>query len=211
MGGSGGGAGLRLDDVDRLFLVRADRHAGLGARLHAEQRSACGGALLAARLGAASADHLEHVTDEGIEALARAGTTAVLLPGASFFLRDAREAPARRLIEAGVPVALATDFNPGTCPTETMSAILPLASLRLGLEPGEAIAAATLNAAHSLGLSSRIGSLEVVKSADIQIMDVPNHLHLAYHFGVNHCVDVIKRGRPVVRDGRLAGATGAAA
>src|SRR5207245_3698139 len=116
-------------------------------------RRESGGARLAARLGASSADHLDHVTDEGIRALCESGTVAVLLPGASFFLRDRHEAPARAIIEAGVPVALATDLNPGTSPTEAMTAILPLAVLRMGMEPAEAIAAATLNAAHSLGIA----------------------------------------------------------
>ncbi|HKN46386.1 MAG TPA: imidazolonepropionase [Candidatus Polarisedimenticolia bacterium] len=185
-------------------ILEAARAHGLGLRLHADQRGPSGGAFLAARLRAASADHLEHVSAEGIGALAAAGTTAVLLPGASFFLRDQGDAPARRLVEAGVPVALATDFNPGTCPTEVMTAILPLASLRLGLLPGEAIAAATLNAAHTLGLASRIGSLETGKEADFQILEVPNHRHLAYHFGVNHCLTVVKQGRVVVENRALA-------
>lgn len=186
-------------------ILRAAAAQGLGARVHADQRSASGGAALAARVGAASADHLDHVDDAGIQALRAAGTTAVLLPGASFFLRDPGDAPARRLIEAGVPVALATDFNPGTCPTEALCAILPLASLRLGLEPAEAIAAATLNAAHALGLAESRGSLEVGKLADLQILDIPNHRHVAYHFGVNHCTMVVKQGRVVVDHRALAG------
>jgi imidazolonepropionase len=184
-------------------VLKAAASRDLGLRVHADQRTACGGAELAARLRAASADHLDRVKDEGIAALAGAGTTAVLLPGASFFLRDAGDAPARRLIDAGVPVALATDFNPGTCPTEALSAILPIASLRLGMEPAEVIAAATLNAAHSLGLAERIGSLENGKVADLQIAEVPDHRHLSYRFGMNRCRDVVKRGRVVVRDGRM--------
>jgi imidazolonepropionase len=187
-------------------ILRAAAAQGLGLRVHAEQRGPSGGALLAARLRAASADHLEHLTEDGIRALASAGTTAVLLPGAAFFLRETRDAPARRLIEAGVPVAIATDFNPGTCPTEAMTAVLPIAALRYGLDPAEAIAAATLNAAHALGIGSRVGSLEVGKAADAQILDIPDHRHLVYHFGVNHCRTVIKAGRVVVDDGRLAGA-----
>ena len=184
------------------ILSAAAAH-GLGARLHADQRRDSGGASLAARLGASSADHLDHVTNEGIRVLRDGGTVAVLLPGASFFLRDRHEAPARAIIEAGVPVALGTDFNPGTCPTEAMTAILPLAVLRLGMEPAEAIAAATLNAAHSLGISARVGSLEVGKEADLQVLDTPNHRHLVYHFGVNHCRTVVKQGRVVVEDGVL--------
>ncbi len=186
-------------------VLRAAAAHGLGLRLHAEQRSASGGARLAARLRAASADHLEHIDDEGIRLLAQSGTTAVLLPGASFFLQDSRDAPARLLVEAGVPIALATDFNPGTCPTEAMTAILPLACLRLGLEPSEAVTAATLNAAHSLGIAGTTGSIEIGKAADIQILDIPGHRHLAYHFGVNHCRTVVKAGRVVVEEGAIAG------
>jgi len=156
-------------------------------------------------MGAASADHLEHVTDGAIAALAAAGTTAILLPGAAFFLRDTHGPPVRRMIESGVSIALGTDFNPGTCPTEAMTAILPIACLAYELDPAEAIAAATLNAAHSLGIAARSGSLEVGKAADIQVLDMPNHRHLAWHFGVNLCRTVVKSGRVVVEAGRLLG------
>jgi imidazolonepropionase len=189
-------------------ILRAAAAHGLGLRVHADQRGASGGALLAARLGAASADHLDHVTEEAIGALKTAGTTAVLLPGASFFLGAREDAPARRLVASGVAVALATDFNPGTCPTEAMTAILPLACLRLGLEPAEALAAATLNGAHALRIAETTGSLEVGKMADLQVLEIPNHLHLAYHFGVNHCRTVVKEGRVVVEEGVLAGSRG---
>jgi len=184
-------------------VLRAAASHALVPRVHADQRSDGGGAALAARLGAASADHLDHTGEAGIAALAAAGTSAVLLPGAAFFLRDGHDAPARRLIEAGVPVALATDFNPGTCPTEVMPPILSLACLRLGMDPAEAITAATLNAAHALRLADRIGSLEVGKMADLQIVEVPDHRHLAYRFGGNFCRTVVKEGRIVVRDGRV--------
>ena len=184
-------------------ILRAARASGLAIRVHADQRTAGGGARLAARLGAASADHLEHVDDEGIAALAAAGTVAVLLPGAAHFLRDRHDPPVRRMIDAGVAIALATDFNPGTCPTESVPEILTLACLRYALRPAEAIAAATINAAHALGLASEIGSLETGKAADLQVIDLPNHVHLAYRFGVNHCRAVVKRGRVVVEDGRL--------
>jgi imidazolonepropionase len=190
-----------LEEADTV--LRAAAAAGLGLRVHADQRRAGGGAALAARLRADSADHLDHVDEAGIAALRRSGTTAVLLPGASFFLRDPRDAPARGLIDADVPVALATDFNPGTCPTEAMTTILPIACLRLGLLPSEAIAAATLNAAHSLGLAGRIGSLEPGKEADLQVLDLPSHVHLAYRLGMNACRTVIKRGRVVVDDARI--------
>jgi len=122
------------------------------------------------------------------------------------FVRRGAPGLGRRLVDGQVPVALATDFNPGTCPTEAMTAILPLACLEGGLTPAEAITAATLNAAHSLGLAARVGSLEIGKSADVQILEVPNHLHLVYHFGVNHCRTVVKQGRVVVEEGVIAGA-----
>ena len=175
-------------------ILEAGRRHGLKPRLHADQISAGGGAELAARLGAASADHLEFVSGKGIEALAEAGVTAILLPGAGFFLRSPHHPPARRLVEAGVPVALATDLNPGTCPTEAMPPILVLACLALGMSVEEAITAATLNAAHSLARADRIGSLEEGKQADIQVLDIPDHNHLVYHFGVNHVKVVVKKG-----------------
>jgi len=175
-------------------ILRAGKRHGLRPRLHADQISAGGGAELAAQVGAASADHLEFVSDAGIEAMAQAGVTAILLPGADFFLRSKHHPPARRLVEAHVPVALATDLNPGTCPTEAMPPMLLLACLDLGLGIEEALTAATLNAAHSLGLSDRLGSLEEGKQADIQVLDIPDATHLVYHFGVNHVLAVIKRG-----------------
>ncbi len=178
-------------------VLEAAARFGLGVRLHADQLADDGSALLAAELGAASADHLEHVSDAGIAALARAGTTAVLLPGAAFFLMSKTRPPARRLIEAGVPVAVATDFNPGTSPTEAMGAILELASLTLSMSVDEAITAATLNAAHALGRAADTGSIEVGKRADLVVHAVPNRYHLVYRFGVRRVRTVIAAGRVV--------------
>jgi imidazolonepropionase len=180
-------------------ILEAGRRHGLEPRLHADQLSSLGGAELAGRLGAASADHLEFISGEGIEALARAGVTAVLIPGANFFLMSPDRPPARRLVEAGVPVALATDLNPGTCMTESMPLVLVLACLELKLTVAEAITAATLNAAHSLRRADRIGSLEEGKQADLQVLDIPEHHHLVYHFGVSHVDAVVKRGQVVFR------------
>lgn len=194
-------------------ILEAGKRHGLKPRLHADQISSGGGAELAARLGAASADHLEFISGPGIEALAKAGVTAILVPGAGFFLRSSHVPPARRLVEAGVAVALATDLNPGTCPTEAMPPILVLACLTLGLSIEEAITAATLNAAHSLGRAGTIGSLEEGKQADIQVLDIPDHTHLVYHFGVNHVQRVIKKGVVAHERGaptRSAGAYGGA-
>ena len=180
-------------------ILEAGRRHGLTPRLHADQLSCLGGAELAGRLSAASADHLEFISGEGIEALARARVTAVLIPGANFFLMSRERPPARRLVEAGVPVALATDLNPGTCMTESMPLVLVLACLELKLTVAEAITAATLNAAYSLRRADRVGSLEEGKQADLQVLDVPEHHHLVYHFGVSHVDTVIKKGQVVFR------------
>jgi imidazolonepropionase len=182
-------------------VLEAAASAGLGVRLHADQLANDGSALLAAELRAASADHLEHVSDEGIEALARAGTAAVLLPAATYFLMSRVTPPARRLIDAGVPVAIATDFNPGTAPTEAMGAVLEYACLMLGLSIDEAIAAATLNAAYALGRAEETGSIESGKRADLVIHAVPNRYHLVYRFGVRRIRTVIAGGTVVVEEG----------
>ena len=184
-------------------VLEAAKRAGLGVRLHADQLKDDGAALLAAELHAASADHLEYVSDAGIEALARVGTAAVLLPAATFFLMSRVKPPARRLVDAGVPVAIATDFNPGTSPTEAMGAVLEFACLTLALSIDEAIAAATLNAAYALGRAEEAGSIEVGKRADFVIHAVPNRYHLVYRFGVRRVRTVVAGGAVVVEDGRL--------
>jgi imidazolonepropionase len=177
------------------ILGRA-RDLGLRLKLHADELSASGGAELAARLGAVSADHLLRISDAGIEALAEAGTIATLLPGTAFFL-GLSYAPARKLIDRGVPVALATDCNPGTCPTENLPLVGAMACTQMGMLPEEVVTALTLNAAAAVGGADRLGSLEVGKQADLVICDVPNYTQLFYHFGVNHVWRVIKRGRVV--------------
>ena len=189
------------DEARRVLL--AARDAGLGVRLHADQLADDGAAALAAELQAASADHLEHVSQSGIEALARAGTAAVLLPAATFFLRQDVKPPARRLIDGGVPVVVATDFNPGTCPTEAMGTVLEFACLSLRLSVDEAITAATLNAAHSLGRAAETGTIEPGKRADLVVHAVPSRYHLVYRFGVRRVSTVVAGGRVVVEEGRL--------
>jgi imidazolonepropionase len=181
-----------LDEARRI--LSAAREQGLGVRLHADQLADDGGARLAAELGAASADHLEYASPEGIEALARAGTCGVLLPAATFFLMMDARPPGRRLIDAGVPVVVATDFNPGSCPADSMSAALWFACLTARLTVDEAICAATLNAAHSLGLAGETGSLEPGKRADLVIHAVPNRYHLVYRFGEPRVSKVIAGG-----------------
>jgi imidazolonepropionase len=180
-------------------VLRAGTEHGLEPRLHADEFVDSGGAELAAELGARSADHLVAVSDRGLEALAETGVTAVLLPGTSFFLMKHKYAPARRLVEAGVPVALATDCNPGSSHTESMPTVLTLAVFEMGLSIEEALTAATLDAACSLGLGDEIGSVEEGKRADLVLLDAPNLLHLAYHYGVNPVAAVVKDGEVVHR------------
>ncbi|HXJ92240.1 MAG TPA: imidazolonepropionase [Terriglobia bacterium] len=178
-------------------VLSAGAALGLVPRLHAEQLARTGGTRLALQVGAASADHLDHLTAADIRALARSETVATLLPGSNFHLGIRRYAPARRLIDAGAAVALATDFNPGTSPTVNMQFILSLACAAMHLTPAEAICAATLNAAHSLRMSERIGSLERGKQADVIVMDVDDYRKIPYYFASNHCVMTVKGGRIV--------------
>lgn len=189
-----------LDQTRRLLADAAT--FGWAVHLHADELFPLGGAELAAELGAISASHLLHASPAGIGALARRGVVAVVLPGVSFFLRD-RFAPVRDLVTAGVPVALATDCNPGSSHTESLPMILALACLGAGLSTGEALTAATLNAAAALGRADRLGSLEVGKQADLVVVDAPSYQHLVYHFGVNLVRHVVKAGRLVVQDGAL--------
>jgi imidazolonepropionase len=179
-------------------VLEAGARHGLAPRLHADEFADSGGAALAAELGALSADHLIAVSPAGVEALARSGVTAVLLPGTSFFLMKHRYAPARELIEAGVPIALATDCNPGSSHTESMPMVVVLAVFELGLSIEESLTAATLNAACCLGLGAEVGSVEPGKRADLVLLDAPNLLHLAYHYGINPVVAVVKGGRVVL-------------
>lgn len=184
-------------DESRRVLTRA-KELGMGIRLHAEQLSSSGGASLAAELGADSADHLEWIDKAGIEALRRSGVIAILLPGAVFNLGLNRYAPARAMIEAGLPIALATDFNPGSSPTPSMQMILSIACTQMRMTPAEAVTSATINPACSLGVEARLGSLETGKQADIVVHDCSDYRQIPYLFGVNHAVVVIKSGKVVV-------------
>jgi imidazolonepropionase len=183
-------------EQSRRVLEAAKRHS-LFSRLHAEQLARTGAALLGAELGAASCDHLEHVNSSDIRSLAKSQTVATLLPGCDFHLGLQRYAPARELIDAGAIVALATDYNPGTCPSVSMPMILSLACTQLRMTPAEAIAASTINAAYSLGRHKRIGSIEVGKQADLAVFDVADYREIPYYFGLNTCWMTIKRGVPV--------------
>mgnify|MGYP000896858526 CR=1 FL=1 len=175
-------------------ILRAAQDLGLGAKIHADELAPTGGAQLAAELGAVSADHLLCTDALGIEALANSNTVAVLLPGTSFNLMTGRYAPAREMLAAGVAIALSTDYNPGSCPTENLQLIMTLGCLKLGLTPAQVLAAVTINAAHALGLGSAIGSLEAGKQADLVIFDADNEAYIPYHFGINHSWMVVKSG-----------------
>jgi imidazolonepropionase len=179
-------------------ILQAAKQAGLGLRVHADELGHSGGARLAAELKVHSADHLEWIDDQDIEALKNAGTVATLLPGTAFNLGIQHYPPARKLIAAGVPVALGTDFNPGSCFSLNMQLMLSLACSQMKMTPAEAISAATINGAFSLGLSGRVGSLAEGKQADIVLMDVADYRELPYFFGVNHCVVTIKKGYVII-------------
>src|SRR6202040_3809193 len=180
----------------KKLLTKTKEH-GLRPRLHAEQLSRSGATQLGVELGAASCDHLEQVNDSDIRALGKSGTVATLLPGCDFHLGLERYAPARKLIEAGAIVGLATDYNPGTSPTVSMPMILSLACSQLRMTPAEAIAAATINAAHALRRQKTIGSLEIGKQADIAVFEVDDYREIPYYFGVNRCWMTVKRGRVI--------------
>ena len=179
-------------------ILLAGRKAGLGLRIHAEKLAHSGGAKLAAELGARSADHLQWIDDSDIGALKRSGTVATLLPGTSFNSGSMHYAPARKLIAAEVPVALASNFNPISCFTMNMQIILAIACTQMRMTPAEAITAATVNGAYALGISEKLGTLEENKQADIVLMDVSDYRELPYYFGVNHCVVTIKKGNIVI-------------
>jgi imidazolonepropionase len=177
-------------------ILRRARELGLGLRVHADELTPLGGAELAVRLGATSADHLLCVTEAGVEALAGSDTVATLLPGTAFFL-GLDYAPARRLIEGGAAVALATDCNPGTNMTENLPLVGAMACTQMGMVPAEVVNALTLNAAAALGRSDRLGSLSVGKQADLVVCSVADYRHLFYHYGVSHVWRVYQRGRLV--------------
>jgi len=193
--------GVFTADQARRILLAADA-LGMRPRLHADELAPSGGAELAAEIGALSADHLARPSAAGIDALAAAAGTdrpvvATLLPATTWFLMADHYGPARTLIERGVPLAIASDFNPGTSPTANLPLVMTVACLELRLSPAEALAAVTINAAHALGLGDEIGSIELGKLADLTIWRVPSHAQIPYWPGAGLVRTVIKRGRPV--------------
>jgi len=192
--------GFTADQTERVF--DAARRLGLPVKLHAEQLSDQGGAALVARFGGLSADHLEYLSMEGIAAMARAGTVAVLLPGAYYFLREKAEPPIAALREAKVAMAVATDCNPGTSPMTSLLLAINMACTLWRLTPREALAGATVHAARALGLQGEIGTLEAGKRADLALWDIARPADLAYAIGSNPCRAVVNGG--VLRPAHIA-------
>lgn len=185
-------------DQSRRILLKA-KELGLVPKIHADEIVSLGGAELSAEVGAISAEHLVGASEQGIKDMAKAGVVAVLLPGTSFNLGKKEPAKARLMIEEGVPVALSTDYNPGSCPTENLQLIMTLASLHLRMKPSEVITAVTMNAAAALGIEEEVGSIQVGKKADIAIFDIPNIDYMIYHFGINHNYITIKDGKIIYK------------
>ncbi|KEO83506.1 imidazolonepropionase [Tumebacillus flagellatus] len=185
-------------EQSRRILMEGKRN-GLIPKIHADEIVSLGGAQLAGEVGAISAEHLLAASDEGLAEMANAGVIPVLLPGTSFNLGLIQHARARDMIDKyELPVALSTDYNPGSSPTESMQLIISLASLNLKMTPEEILTACTINAANALGRGFEIGTIEAGKAADLAIFDAPNLAYLPYHFGINHTFGVIKSGRVVV-------------
>jgi imidazolonepropionase len=183
--------------IEQVFTAAAQYH--LPVKLHADQLSDLGGAALAAAHGALSADHLEHTSEDGVEAMAEAGTVAVLLPGAFYFLRETKLPPIEAFRGHGVPMALATDCNPGSSPATSLLLMLNMACTLFKLTPAEALAGVTRNGAQALGLDESHGTLAVGKVADLVLWDIEHPAELAYHMGANPCAAVVKQGRVVRR------------
>jgi imidazolonepropionase len=179
-----------FDQTETRTVLTAARQAGLALKLHADELEGSGGAELAAELGALSADHLASISDSGIRALAGSATVAVLLPGTMSFLGRGRQAPARRIVEAGAAIALATDFNPGSSPTPSLPFVMSLAVSQLGLRHAEAVVATTVNAAAALGLAGDRGQIAPGFAADFVACDVSDWREVAYWVGVNLVTDV---------------------
>ncbi|MBU5437483.1 imidazolonepropionase [Tissierella sp. MSJ-40] len=188
--------GVFTIEQSRKILLAALEN-GLIPKIHADEIESLGGAELAAEIGCITADHLIAASDEGIKMMAGKGIIANLLPGTSFNLQAGKFARARKMIEEGVAIALSTDYNPGSCPTENLQLVMSFASLIMKLTPEEVITAVTINGAAALGLEEKIGSLKVGKQGDIVIFDAPNLDYIIYHFGINHTDKVVKKGKVV--------------
>ncbi len=184
-------------------ILSAAKKLGFRVKIHVNEFKDIGGVSLAIRLCVTSADHLDNIKYRDILKLKKSGIICVLLPGVPFFLMKDNYALGRKMLDEGLPIALATDFNPGTCPCENIQTIITLACLNMGMTPAQAISAVTINAAHAIGMSDRIGSIEIGKQADIIILDVEDYNQIPYYFGMNHVNSVIKKGWLVVDNKQL--------
>ncbi len=185
--------GVFTPEESKRILLAAQK-VGLRSKIHSDEIDAIGGTEVAGEIHAVSAEHLIAINQSGIEALAKGGTVAVLLPATSFYLNKPY-APARAMVEAGVPVAFASDFNPGSCPGFNLQLVMNLGCWKSGLSPEEVLTAVTLNGAAACGRADRIGSVEVGKQADLVIWDAPNLEYIFYRFGENLVNTVIKKGK----------------
>jgi imidazolonepropionase len=186
------GIGFSPEQIERVFTKAGELE--LPVKLHAEQLSDLNGAALAARYKALSADHLEYISESGVKAMADAGTVAVLLPGAFYILRETQLPPVQLFREHAVPMAIATDANPGSSPITSLLTVLNMACTLFSLTPAEALAGVTRNAASALGLEDDRGTLEIGKRADFILWDIDHPSELVYMIGANPCVSVIKNG-----------------
>jgi imidazolonepropionase len=193
---------FRLDDARRY--LEAARRAGLGLKAQTGSHPPSGVVRLAVEFGATSVDHMDGADQGDVAILAQSSTVATLLPGPAFHLGLDRYPFARNLIDQGVAVALATDFNPETSPTCNMQMVLSLASAHMGMTPAETIAAATINGAHALGMADHVGSLEAGKWADFTAFEASDYREIPYHFGVNQAILAVKRGAILYRQGEVA-------
>ncbi|MBD1379584.1 imidazolonepropionase [Metabacillus arenae] len=187
-------------EESKQYLQKA-KEKGFDVKIHADEIDPLGGTELAVDLGAASGDHLVGASKEGISDLAGSNTVAVLLPGTTFYLGKDSYARARKMIDEGAAVALATDFNPGSSPTENLQLIMSLAALKLKMTPEEIWHAVTVNAAYAINRGETAGQIAEGRKADIVIWNAPNYLYIPYHYGVNHVHTVVKNGNPVVERG----------
>jgi imidazolonepropionase len=188
------------DEAREIF--RRARDAGLGIRVHADEFQRSGGAALAVEMDAASADHLGAINDDDVQLLSRSSVVATLLPATLFMLGEHRYAPARKLIESGAAVALASDFNPGTSPTMNMQFVMSLACTQMRISPAEALVAATINGAAAIRRENVVGTLEAGKQADFSVYSTTDYREIPYRAGMNSCLATFKRGKLVYESNR---------
>ncbi|MCP8969114.1 imidazolonepropionase [Ectobacillus ponti] len=189
---------------DSVWFLQEAKQLGFGVKMHADEIDPLGGTEAAVSIGAISVDHVCGASEEGIRRLGEGSAIAVLLPGTTFYLNKEHHAKAREMIAGGAAVALATDFNPGSCPTENLQLVMSLAMLKLRMTPEEIWNAVTVNAAHAIGRGSDAGVLAAGRPADLVVWEAPNYSYIPYHFGVNHAALVMKRGKPVWKRGDFA-------